>query len=210
MLGRVLTHAVLFCLGLRIFLHAVHFGIGDHARNRNPMTDMIAELEAVALDLPSAAFRSCKLVLIGVVALLKAARERSCFLMGGLCCVLRRSQSGSTRKHEQRKKCHRDLDFHPLPPKFRIDKRKSRPGTWLFDYDYLRIGGLVCYSSCLALLARGHASGYEVEGLCNFEHFPSVVPPRLQFSQNFLRYFGKQYVSLGFLAIRRQWRANSW
>ncbi len=33
------------------------------------MTDMIAELDAVALDLPSAAFRRSKLVLIGVVAL---------------------------------------------------------------------------------------------------------------------------------------------
>jgi len=52
-LGGVLVHAVLFCLGLRVFLHAVHFGIGDHAGNRDFMADMIAELEAVALDLPS-------------------------------------------------------------------------------------------------------------------------------------------------------------
>jgi hypothetical protein len=44
---------------------------------------------------------------------------------------LRRSQSGSARKHEQRKKYHRDLHFHPLPPKVRIEKRKSRPGTRL-------------------------------------------------------------------------------
>src|ERR1700675_433939 len=105
MLGRILTHAVLFCLGLRIFLHAVHFGIGDHAGNRNRMTDMITELEAVTLDLPSAAFRRCKLVLISVVTVLKAARKRPRFLMGGFCCVLRRSQSASTRKHAQRKIC---------------------------------------------------------------------------------------------------------
>src|ERR1700676_1959451 len=56
-LGGVLTHAVLFCLGLSVFLHAVHFGIGDHAGNRNRMTNMIAELEGVALDLPSPTFR---------------------------------------------------------------------------------------------------------------------------------------------------------
>src|SRR5882762_3536756 len=112
MLGGVLTHAVLFCRVLSIFLHAVHCGIGDHAGNPNRMTDMIAELDGVALDLPSAAFRRSKIVLIGVLGLLKAAGERPRFLMSGFCCVLRRSQSGSARKHEQRKKCHRDLKFH--------------------------------------------------------------------------------------------------
>jgi hypothetical protein len=76
------------------------------------MTNVIAELKAIALDLPSATFRRSKVVLIGVLALLKAARERPYFLMGGFCCVLCRSQSDSTDKRTQRKKCHRDLEFH--------------------------------------------------------------------------------------------------
>src|SRR3979490_1982253 len=80
MLGGVLTHAVLFCRVLSIFLHAVHCGIGDHAGNPNRMTDMIAELDGVALDLPSAAFRRSKIVLIGVLALLKAAESVRVFL----------------------------------------------------------------------------------------------------------------------------------
>jgi len=118
MLSGVFIHTVLFRLGLRVFLHAVHFGIRDHAGNRNFMTDMIAELEGVAVELPSAAFRRSKLVLIGGVARLKAARERPRFLMGsfGLC----RSQSGSARKQEQGKKCHRDLHFHPYLRRFEL------------------------------------------------------------------------------------------
>ena len=75
------------------------------------MTDMVAEFEAVAFDLPSAAFRRGKPILIGVIALLKAAGERPCFLMGGFCCVLRRNQSGSSGKHRQWKKCHSDSHF---------------------------------------------------------------------------------------------------
>ncbi len=35
MLGGVLTHAVLSCRVLSIFLYAVHCGIGDHAGNLN-------------------------------------------------------------------------------------------------------------------------------------------------------------------------------
>jgi hypothetical protein len=57
MLSGILIHAVLFCLGLRIFLHTVHFGIRNRARNRNRMADMSAQLVAVALELPSAALR---------------------------------------------------------------------------------------------------------------------------------------------------------
>jgi hypothetical protein len=45
------------------------------------MTDMLAEVEGVGFDLPSAAFRRSEPVLIGIVALLKAAPERPCFLM---------------------------------------------------------------------------------------------------------------------------------
>jgi len=113
MLGGVLTHAVLFCLGLNVFLHAVHFGVGNYAGNRNRMTNMIAEREGVALYVPRTTFRRSNLVLIGVVALLKAARECPRFLMRGFCCVLSRSHPYSARKHEQRKKYHRNLDFHP-------------------------------------------------------------------------------------------------
>jgi len=142
MLGGVLIHTVLFGLGLRVFLHAVHLGIGDHAGNRYFMTYMIAELEGVAVELPSAAFCRSKLVLIGRVARLKAARERPRFLMGsfGLC----RSQSGRARKHEQRKKYYRDLNFHPLPPRVRNEKRKSRPGTRLVNCGFIGIGGPGC------------------------------------------------------------------
>ena len=50
MLGGVLIHAVLFCLGLGVFLHAVHFGIRDHAGNRDCMTNVIAELEAAGTE----------------------------------------------------------------------------------------------------------------------------------------------------------------
>lgn len=142
MLSGVLVHTVLFGLGLHIFLHAVHFGIGDHAGNRNFMTDMIAEFEGIAVELPSATFRRSKLVLIGRVARLEAARERPRFLMGSF--GLRRSQSGSARIHEQRKKCHRDLHFHPLPPKVRIEKRKNRPGNRLVNCGFIRICGPDC------------------------------------------------------------------
>src|ERR1700688_1106359 len=93
------------------------------------MTYMISELDGVAFDLPGAAFRRSKLVLGGIVALLKAASKSSCFLVGGFCCVLCSGQCGSTRKHEQRKQRHRDFDFHSLPPKFRFENWKRRPGN---------------------------------------------------------------------------------
>ena len=101
MLGGVLAHAVLFCLALHVFLHAVHCGIGHRAGNRNRMADMIAELDGIAADLPGAAFRRSELVLISAIARLKAASERPHFLVGGFCLALRRSQSGSARNHEQ-------------------------------------------------------------------------------------------------------------
>src|ERR1700686_373370 len=108
------------------------------------MTYVISELDGVAFDLPGAAFRRSKLVLGGVVALLKAASESPCFLVGSFCCVLCRGQCGSTRKYEQRKTRHRDFDFHSLPPKLRFEKWKRRPGTRLADYAYLRIRRLIC------------------------------------------------------------------
>ena len=98
MLCRVLIDAVLLRLGLRVFFHAVRCGVGDYAGYRDGMRDMISELDGVTLDFPGGAFRRRKLVLIGVVALLKAASERPCFLMGGFCRVLRGSQSGSAGK----------------------------------------------------------------------------------------------------------------
>jgi hypothetical protein len=127
MFGGILIHAMLFCFGLRIFFHAVHFRIRNQASNRNRMTDVIAELVAVALELPSAALRRGESVLVGVVAFLQAARERPCFIMGGACCVLRRCQAGCTGKQEQRKRCHRDHHFHVLPPKVEPEKWESRP-----------------------------------------------------------------------------------
>jgi hypothetical protein len=60
--------------------------MGDHAGNRNRMTDVLAELDAVALDFPSAVFRRSKFVLISVVALLQAASERPCFYGLFLLC----------------------------------------------------------------------------------------------------------------------------
>src|ERR1700688_2761503 len=108
------------------------------------MTYMISELDGVAFDLPGAAFRRSKLVLGGIVALLKAASKSSCFLVGGFCCVLCSGQCGSTRKHEQRKQRHRDFDFHSLPPKLRFETWKRRPGTRLVDYAYLGIRRLIC------------------------------------------------------------------
>lgn len=111
MFSGILIHAVLFRLGLRVFLHTVHFGIRDRAGNRNRMADMSTQLVAVALELPSAALRRGKSVLVGVVAFLQAARERPCLIMGGACCILRLRQAGCAGKQEQRKRCHRDLHF---------------------------------------------------------------------------------------------------
>ena len=82
-LGRVLIDAVLLRLGLRVFFHAVRCGVRDYAGYRDGMRDVLSELDAVALDFPGGAFRRRKFVLIGVVALLKAAGEGPCFLMGG-------------------------------------------------------------------------------------------------------------------------------
>lgn len=112
MLGGTLSHTVLFGLALHVFFHAMHCGIRDHAGDRDRMTDMLAQLDGIAGDLPSAAFRRSELVLIGRIARLKAARDRPHFLVGGFCFVLR-SQSSSARNHKQRKKCHCDLEFHP-------------------------------------------------------------------------------------------------
>src|ERR1700730_6294111 len=92
-LGGTFIHAVLSLRRFCIFFHPVHFGVGHHTGNRHCMTDMLAEIEGVALDLPSAAFRRSKLVLIGV-HLFKATPERPYFLMSGFRCVLCRSRSG--------------------------------------------------------------------------------------------------------------------
>ncbi len=86
------------------------------------------QLEAVVLELPSAALRRGMSVLVGEFAYLQADRERPCFIMGGACCVLRRRQAGCGRKQEQHKRYHRDLHFHVLPPKFGLGKWESRPG----------------------------------------------------------------------------------
>jgi hypothetical protein len=94
MFGGVLIHAVLFRLGLRIFFRAVQRGVGDYAGYRDGMSDMISELDGIALDLPSGAFCGSKLVLIGIVAFLKATRERARFLVCSFCCVLRSGYYG--------------------------------------------------------------------------------------------------------------------
>jgi hypothetical protein len=65
------------------------------------MPDMFIEFDAVAFDLPGTPALRGKIVLIGILALLKTASERPRFLVGGFCCVLCRSQSGHTGKHEQ-------------------------------------------------------------------------------------------------------------
>jgi hypothetical protein len=122
MSGGILIHAMLFCFGLRIFFHAMHFRIRNQASNRNRMTDVIVELVAVALELPSAALRRGKSVLVGVVAFLqKPASVR--VLLWVVLVVLRRCQAGCTGKQEQRKRCHRDHHFHVLP---RLDLRSGR------------------------------------------------------------------------------------
>src|SRR5580692_7607731 len=127
MLGGVFIHAVFFRLSLRVFLHAMHCGVCDYAGNRDGMTYMFSERDGVTLDLPSAAFRRSEFVLVGVVALLKAASERPRFLVGRFCCVLCSGHRGNAGKHEQREKRHGDLDFHSLPPKLRFEEWMNRP-----------------------------------------------------------------------------------
>jgi hypothetical protein len=81
------------------------------------MPDVFVEFDAVALDLPVTAVLRGKIVLIGILAFLKTARERPCFLVGGLCCVLCRSQSDRARKHEQRNNSRHDFEIHHWPPR---------------------------------------------------------------------------------------------
>jgi len=144
MFGGFLIHIVFFCLGLHIFLRAVHFRIRNHAGDRDCMADVIAQLVAVALEFPSAALRRSKSVLVGVVAFLQAARERPCFIVSGTGCVLRRGPASCASKQEQRKKCHRDLYFHRLPPKIRFENWNRRPGLLFIDPAYLRIRRFIC------------------------------------------------------------------
>jgi hypothetical protein len=137
MLGRVLIDAVFLGLGLRVFFHAVCRGVRDYAGYRDGMRDMISELDGVALDLPSGTLRRRKFVLIGVVALLKAASERPSFLMGGFGRVLRGSQS-NTGKHDQPKKYYYGLQFHSVPPRCNLEA-EERTRTRMVDYAYLKI-----------------------------------------------------------------------
>jgi hypothetical protein len=48
---------------------------------------MFVEFDGVTLDLPGAAVLRGKIVLIGILAFLKTARERPRFLVGSFCCV---------------------------------------------------------------------------------------------------------------------------
>src|ERR1700692_3642206 len=95
----------------------MHFGMGDYASNSDGVTDMLAEIDAVTLDFPSAAFSGSELVLIGVIALLEAASECPCLVMGRFCCILRPSQSSGTGKEEpgNNRRCH--FHFHPITSK---------------------------------------------------------------------------------------------
>src|ERR1700693_3665728 len=99
MLGGVLIYTMLFCLGLRILLHAVQGCIGNHAGNRHGMPHMRRKFDTVALDLPCAAVLCGQVVLLGILCFLKAAGEGSRFLVGCFCCVLRSSQSCSACEH---------------------------------------------------------------------------------------------------------------
>jgi hypothetical protein len=77
------------------------------------MTDVLAELDAVALDFPSAVFRRSKFVLISVVALLQAASERPCFLWVVFVVSCAAANPAVPANRKQRSKCHRHLHFHP-------------------------------------------------------------------------------------------------
>src|ERR1700686_1841145 len=125
MFGRILVDSVFFCLRLGVFLHAMHFGMGHHAGNRNCMTDMIAEVDGIALDFPSRAFGGSELVLFGVIAFLQTALECACVFMSRFCCVLRPSQSGGASKQDQHKSCHPYLYFHSDLRKFRLKNDKT-------------------------------------------------------------------------------------
>ena len=76
------------------------------------MPDMIAEVDAIAFDLPGAAVLRSKVVLIGILAFLKATGESPRFLVGGFCCVFCRSQASRARNHEQRNNPRNDLEIH--------------------------------------------------------------------------------------------------
>src|SRR2546428_12227905 len=81
------------------------------------MPDMFAEVDAVAFELPGAAVLRSEVVFIGILAFLKTAGERPCFLVRGFCCVVCRSQADGTRKHEQRNDPRHDLEIHHQPPR---------------------------------------------------------------------------------------------
>ena len=87
-LGGVFSHAVLFHLIFRVFLHPVGGSICHYAGNLNRMPDMFVQFDTVALDLPGATILGGKIVLIGIFAFLKTARERPRFLVSGFCGVL--------------------------------------------------------------------------------------------------------------------------
>jgi hypothetical protein len=127
MLSGILIHAVLFRLGLRIFLHTVHFGIRNRARNRNRMADMSAQLVAVALELPSAAF--------AVVSLYSLASSPFCrqpvsvrvllWVVLVVSCAVARPAVPANRNNT--KDAIAIFTFTVLPPKFGLEKWESRP-----------------------------------------------------------------------------------
>ena len=91
-LGGVFIHAVLFCLGLYIFLHTVQGRIGNYAGDRYRMPNMRRKFDTVALDFPSAAVLRGEIVLISVASFLKPAGKGPCLLVGCflvLCAVIK-------------------------------------------------------------------------------------------------------------------------
>src|SRR5713226_5788512 len=87
---RPFVHAMLFHLRFRVFLHRVHFAMGHYSRYFHGMSDMFVEFDRVALKLPGGATLRGQIVLIGVLAFLQTAGERSYFLVRRFGCVLRR------------------------------------------------------------------------------------------------------------------------
>jgi hypothetical protein len=121
----VFVHAVLFHFGFRVFLHRVFFVMRDYSGHCDGMSDMVVEFDAVALDLPGGPTFCGQIVLIGILAFLKTARERPRFLVGGFCCVLCSSQSDRARKHEQRNHPRHDLEIRSIGPIRPCQRRKS-------------------------------------------------------------------------------------
>ncbi len=136
MFGGIFIHTMFFGLGLRIFLRAMQFRIRNHAGDRDCVSDVITQPVAVALEFPSAALRRSKPLLVGVIAFLQATRERPCFVVSGTGCVLRRRPASCASEQEQRKKCHRDIHFHQLPPKSGFENWNRRPGLLLIEPVY--------------------------------------------------------------------------